>query len=100
MAGFSPGPARVALGAGERKAVVLALAMPIGMGVFELLERRRRAAQPSHERTDGFRSDFVRRVPDVRGTDLMPNANVVGGGTVRFRGIGALPRLLERWPFE
>ncbi len=49
IAGFCPGPALVALGLGEKKAVVFVLAMLIGMGVFELLERRQRAAQPRHE---------------------------------------------------
>lgn len=40
IAGFCPGPALVALGAGEAKAVVFVVAMLVGMGVFELLERR------------------------------------------------------------
>ena len=42
MAGFCPGPALVAVGAGEAKAVVFALSMIAGMGVFELIERSRR----------------------------------------------------------
>jgi uncharacterized membrane protein YedE/YeeE len=41
LAGFCPGPALVALGMGEPKAVVFAAAMLAGMGMFELLERRR-----------------------------------------------------------
>ncbi|MBU4611761.1 YeeE/YedE family protein [Achromobacter sp. GG226] len=41
IAGFCPGPALVALGMGERKAVVFVVAMLIGMGIFEYLERRR-----------------------------------------------------------
>ncbi len=41
VAGFCPGPALVALGMGEVKAVVFAAAMLAGMGAFELLERRR-----------------------------------------------------------
>jgi len=41
LAGFCPGPALVALGMGELKAVVFVAAMLAGMGVFELLERRR-----------------------------------------------------------
>lgn len=41
LAGFCPGPALVALGMGEAKAVVFVLAMLAGMGLFELLERRR-----------------------------------------------------------
>ena len=40
IAGFCPGPALVALGAGEAKAVVFVVAMLVGMGIFELLERR------------------------------------------------------------
>jgi uncharacterized membrane protein YedE/YeeE len=39
IAGFCPGPALVALGLGQGKAVVFVLAMVAGMGVFELLER-------------------------------------------------------------
>ncbi len=38
IAGFCPGPALVALGMGEGKAVVFVLAMLAGMGVFEALE--------------------------------------------------------------
>jgi hypothetical protein len=41
LAGFCPGPALVALGAGEMKALVFAIAMLAGMGIFELLERRK-----------------------------------------------------------
>lgn len=40
IAGFCPGPALVALGMGEPKAVVFVAAMLVGMGLFELLERR------------------------------------------------------------
>jgi uncharacterized membrane protein YedE/YeeE len=40
IAGFCPGPALVALGMGQSKAVVFVAAMLLGMGVFELLERR------------------------------------------------------------
>lgn len=40
VAGFCPGPALVALGMGEIKAVAFVAAMLVGMGVFELLERR------------------------------------------------------------
>lgn len=47
IAGFCPGPALVALGMGEKKAVVFVFAMLVGMGMFELLERRKRASQPS-----------------------------------------------------
>ncbi|VTU36277.1 putative transporter component [Variovorax sp. PBS-H4] len=43
IAGFCPGPALVALGMGEGKALVFVIAMLMGMGVFELFERRKRA---------------------------------------------------------
>ncbi len=42
LAGFCPGPALVAFGAGETKALVFVVAMVAGMGVFEVLERNRR----------------------------------------------------------
>lgn len=41
LAGFCPGPALVALGMGEGKAVVFVAAMLAGMLVFELLQKRR-----------------------------------------------------------
>jgi uncharacterized membrane protein YedE/YeeE len=41
LAGFCPGPALVALGAGRIKAIVFVGAMLVGMLAFELLERRR-----------------------------------------------------------
>ena len=44
VAGFCPGPGLVALGMGEVKALVFVMAMLLGMGAFELLERRRQAA--------------------------------------------------------
>jgi uncharacterized membrane protein YedE/YeeE len=40
LAGFCPGPALVGLGIGEIKALVFVVAMLVGMGLFELLERR------------------------------------------------------------
>ena len=40
IAGFCPGPALVALGMGQTKAIVFVVAMLVGMGAFELLERR------------------------------------------------------------
>jgi uncharacterized membrane protein YedE/YeeE len=40
IAGFCPGPALVALGMGQGKAVVFVAAMLAGMGLYELLERR------------------------------------------------------------
>jgi len=39
IAGFCPGPALVALGMGEAKAVEFVAAMLLGMGIFELAER-------------------------------------------------------------
>jgi uncharacterized membrane protein YedE/YeeE len=44
VAGFCPGPALVALGMGEIKALVFVAAMLAGMGLFELLERRHEPA--------------------------------------------------------
>ena len=41
IAGFCPGPALVALGMGEVKALVYVIAMLAGMGIFELFEQRR-----------------------------------------------------------
>jgi len=41
VAGFCPGPALVALGLGELKALLFVAAMLAGMGLFEVLERRR-----------------------------------------------------------
>jgi len=41
IAGFCPGPALVGLGMGLPKALVFVLAMLAGIGIFELLERRR-----------------------------------------------------------
>jgi uncharacterized membrane protein YedE/YeeE len=40
VAGFCPGPALVALGMGEAKALLFVLAMAAGMGLFEWFERR------------------------------------------------------------
>lgn len=39
LAGFCPGPALVALGAGEAKAAVFTLSMVVGMGIYEFLQR-------------------------------------------------------------
>src|SRR5260221_12778370 len=41
LAGFCPGPAIVALGAGYAKAAVFVAAMVLGMGAFELIGRSR-----------------------------------------------------------
>ena len=46
VAGFCPGPALVSLGMGEVKALVFVAAMLVGMGAFELFERRKRAPLP------------------------------------------------------
>lgn len=43
IAGLCPGPGLVALGMGESKAAAFAVAMLSGMGLFEFLERGRRA---------------------------------------------------------
>lgn len=43
VAGFCPGPALVALGMGEAKGVAFVLAMLVGMGLYELVERRTQA---------------------------------------------------------
>ena len=43
LVGFCPGPALVALAAGQTKALVFVAAMLAGMGIFELIERRRAA---------------------------------------------------------
>ena len=45
VAGFCPGPGLVALGMGEVKALVFVVAMLVGMGAFELLERRKQTAK-------------------------------------------------------
>lgn len=44
IAGFCPGPALVALGMGEVKALAFVAAMLAGMGIFELLEHGTRPA--------------------------------------------------------
>jgi uncharacterized membrane protein YedE/YeeE len=46
VAGFCPGPALVSLGMGEPKALVFVAAMLVGMGAFELFERRKRSPAP------------------------------------------------------
>lgn len=45
LAGFCPGPAIVALGAGYDKAAVFVVAMLLGMGAFEWVERWRSGAK-------------------------------------------------------
>jgi uncharacterized membrane protein YedE/YeeE len=46
IAGFCPGPALVAVGMGQAKALVFVIAMLAGMGVFEWLEGRKEAKHP------------------------------------------------------
>ena len=46
LVGFCPGPALVAFGAGQIKAVVFVAAMVAGMVVFELVERSRSGVPP------------------------------------------------------
>lgn len=45
LAGFCPGPAIVATGAGQEKALVFTLAMLAGMGVFQFASRKNIIAQ-------------------------------------------------------
>ena len=45
LAGFCPGPAIVALGAGYGKAAVFVAAMLVGMGAYEVVERLRGGAK-------------------------------------------------------
>jgi uncharacterized membrane protein YedE/YeeE len=45
LAGFCPGPALVALGAGQPKALVFVAAMLAGMVIFEFAERARTAPE-------------------------------------------------------
>ena len=42
LAGFCPGPALVALGTGEAKAIVFVIAMVAGMGLYEVIDVRAR----------------------------------------------------------
>jgi uncharacterized membrane protein YedE/YeeE len=49
LAGFCPGPALVALGAGYGKAAAFVVAMLAGMALYELLERGRKAAAAGDE---------------------------------------------------
>ncbi|WP_290653558.1 DUF6691 family protein [Aquisalimonas sp.] len=45
LAGFCPGPALVALGAGETGAVVFVVSMLVGMAIYELIEQSRKTAE-------------------------------------------------------
>lgn len=42
LAGFCPGPALVALGTGDAKAIVFVIAMVAGMGLYEVIDGRTR----------------------------------------------------------
>jgi hypothetical protein len=44
LAGFCPGPALVAVGAGETKAIVFVVAMVAGIAIFKTLESRQRSS--------------------------------------------------------
>jgi len=55
LAGFCPGPALVALGAGYAKAVVFTVSMVLGMLVFEWIERARTATTGTAESAAGPR---------------------------------------------
>lgn len=63
IAGFCPGPALVAVGMGQAKALVFVIAMLAGMGVFEWLEGRKEAKHPergSHSKAHGRRGSVSR----------------------------------------
>lgn len=53
LVGFCPGPALVALGTGEAKVFVFVAAMLAGMGIYELLSLRERAAFARYAKTMG-----------------------------------------------
>ena len=53
LAGFCPGPALAALGAGYGKAAAFVVAMVAGMALYELLERGRSAAVEQGKRDEG-----------------------------------------------
>ena len=40
LAGYCPGPALVSLGSGEPKALIFVISMLVGMGIFEVLDRK------------------------------------------------------------
>lgn len=51
IAGFCPGPGLVAMGMGEVKALAFVVAMLVGMGFFELMERHVRLSRIAKEST-------------------------------------------------
>ncbi len=57
VAGFCPGPGLVAVGMGEVKALVFVAAMLVGMGIFELVERRREVVRRGQH--DGVRQSTL-----------------------------------------
>jgi len=68
IAGFCPGPALVAVGMGQAKALVFVIAMLAGMGVFEWLEGRKEAKhrRGHHSKADGHRGSAGRSGPSRR----------------------------------
>jgi uncharacterized protein len=53
LAGFCPGPALVALGMGQSKALIFVAAMLVGMGLFEAIEQGRHALVASAQASEG-----------------------------------------------
>lgn len=47
LAGFCPGPALASLASGSVKALIFTVAMLVGMGIFEVIERNAAATKPS-----------------------------------------------------
>ena len=63
IAGFCPGPALVAVGMGQAKALVFVIAMLAGMGIFEWLEGRKEVKHPQRRKrskADGRRGPVPR----------------------------------------
>ena len=65
IAGFCPGPALVAVGMGQAKALVFVIAMLAGMGVFEWLEGRKEAKsrRGNRSKSDGHQGSAGRSGP-------------------------------------
>ena len=68
IAGFCPGPALVAVGMGQAKALVFVIAMLVGMGVFEWLEGRKETKHQRgiHPKANGRRGSAHRGGPSGR----------------------------------
>lgn len=47
LAGFCPGPALASLASGSVKPLIFSVAMLVGMGIFEVIERNAAATKPS-----------------------------------------------------